>query len=43
VVACAPEQADSLSGVPLRRIGTAGGTTVLGVSVNELQAAWTEH
>jgi phosphoribosylformylglycinamidine synthase subunit PurL len=43
VVACPPEQADSLSGVPLQRIGTVGGTTVVGVSVNELRAAWEEH
>jgi phosphoribosylformylglycinamidine synthase subunit PurL len=43
VVACPPEQAASLSGVPLRRIGTVGGTTVVGVSVDELQAAWEEH
>jgi phosphoribosylformylglycinamidine synthase subunit PurL len=39
VVACAPEHADSLSGVPLRRVGTVAGTTVLGVPVDELRAA----
>jgi phosphoribosylformylglycinamidine synthase II len=40
VVACAPEHADSLSGGAIRRIGTVAGTTVLGVTVNELEAAW---
>jgi phosphoribosylformylglycinamidine synthase subunit PurL len=40
VVACAPEHAELLSDIPLRRIGTAAGTTVLGVALNELEAAW---
>jgi phosphoribosylformylglycinamidine synthase II len=40
VVACAPEHAESLSGIPIRRIGTVAGTTVLGVPLSELQAAW---
>jgi phosphoribosylformylglycinamidine synthase len=40
VVACPPEHADSLAGVALRRIGTVGGTTVLGIPVNALEAAW---
>jgi phosphoribosylformylglycinamidine synthase II len=39
VIACAPEHAETLSGVPLRRLGTVTGTTVLGVPVDELQAA----
>jgi phosphoribosylformylglycinamidine synthase subunit PurL len=39
VIACAPEHADSLSGVPLRRLGTVTGTTVLEVPVDELRAA----
>jgi phosphoribosylformylglycinamidine synthase subunit PurL len=43
VVACAAADADSLSGVPLRRIGTVTGTTVLGVPVNELRAAWEDN
>jgi phosphoribosylformylglycinamidine synthase subunit PurL len=42
VLACAPEHADALSGAALRRIGTVAGTTVLGVPVNQLEAAWTE-
>jgi phosphoribosylformylglycinamidine synthase II len=40
VVACAPEHASSLSNVALRRIGTVTGTTVLGIPVSELRAAW---
>ena len=43
ILACAPEHADSLSGPELRRIGTAAGTTVLGVSMDDLQAAWENH
>jgi phosphoribosylformylglycinamidine synthase II len=40
IVACAPERADILSGPALRRIGTATGTSVLGVPVNDLRQAW---
>jgi phosphoribosylformylglycinamidine synthase subunit PurL len=40
VVACSQEHADSLSGVPLRRIGAVTGTTLLGVPINELSASW---
>jgi phosphoribosylformylglycinamidine synthase II len=40
VVACAPEVAESLAGVPLRRIGTVAGTTVLGIPVTDLRTAW---
>jgi phosphoribosylformylglycinamidine synthase subunit PurL len=39
VIACAAEHAETLSGAPLRRLGTVTGTTVLGVPVDELQAA----
>ena len=37
IVACAPEHADQLAGVPLRRVGTVAGTTVLGVPVSQLR------
>jgi phosphoribosylformylglycinamidine synthase II len=46
VVACAPESAgevESVAGelsVPLRRIGEAGGGTLLGVELSRLQSAW---
>jgi phosphoribosylformylglycinamidine synthase II len=41
VVACPPAVADSLSGeVPLRRIGTVGGGSLLGVSLEELREAY---
>jgi phosphoribosylformylglycinamidine synthase len=46
VVACAPASADAVEalagegGVPLRRIGTAGGATLLGVELQRLQGAW---
>jgi phosphoribosylformylglycinamidine synthase len=40
VVGCAPERVGALSGIPLRRIGTVAGTTVLGVTLDELRAAW---
>jgi phosphoribosylformylglycinamidine synthase subunit PurL len=41
IVACAPEDAPRLAGTELRRIGTAGGPRVLGVSLDELRAAHT--
>jgi phosphoribosylformylglycinamidine synthase subunit PurL len=40
VVGCAPEVAASLTGIPLRRIGTAAGTTVLGIPVTDLRTVW---
>ena len=46
VVACAPEDADEIEsvaaglGVPLRRIGEAGGGTLLGVALDQLRGAW---
>jgi phosphoribosylformylglycinamidine synthase subunit PurL len=40
VVACAPEAAEFLGGIPLRRIGTVAGTTVLGIPVSDLRTAW---
>ena len=40
VVACAPERAEALEGVPLRRIGVVGGERLLGVPLAELQAAY---
>jgi len=39
VVACSPERADALEGVPLRRLGTVGGAKLLGVRLAELRAA----
>jgi phosphoribosylformylglycinamidine synthase subunit PurL len=39
VVACPPDRASALAGVPLRRIGTVAGRTVLGVPLDELRAA----
>jgi len=40
VIACAPQQAESLSGVPLQRLGTAGGATIQGLPVAALREAW---
>jgi len=40
VVACAPEEAAALTGVPLRRIGTVGGATLAGLPVAALREAW---
>ncbi len=41
VVACAPDQVESLpNGVPLRRIGTVGGDSLLGLPLDELRRAW---
>ncbi len=46
VLACAPEVTDEIEsvaaelGVPLRRIGEAGGDTLLGVALERLQSAW---
>jgi len=40
VVACAPEFAETLRGVPLRRLGVVGGDTLLGVPLDELAEAW---
>ena len=40
VLACAEENVLKLGGVPLRRIGTVGGGTLLGIEVDELQRAW---
>ena len=39
VVACPPERAETLEGVPLRRIGVVGGEKLLGASLAELRAA----
>jgi len=39
VVACAPERAEALEGVALRRIGVVGGGGLLGVPLDELRAA----
>jgi phosphoribosylformylglycinamidine (FGAM) synthase-like enzyme len=41
IVACRPEDAARLEGAELRRIGTAGGSKLLGVTLDELQAAYT--
>jgi len=40
IVACAPEFAATLRGVPLRRLGVAGGDTICGVSLGQLEEAW---
>jgi phosphoribosylformylglycinamidine synthase len=42
IVACAPDQADALESgsVPLRRIGTVGGDTLLGLPLDALAKAW---
>jgi phosphoribosylformylglycinamidine synthase II len=46
VLACAPDATDEIesvaseSGVPLRRIGEAGGGTLLGVALDRLRSAW---
>ncbi len=39
VVACTPENAETLAGVPLRRIGTVGGSRLLGVELDRLREA----
>ena len=49
IVACAPERADEIESVaaelnvPLRRIGEAGGGTLLGVALDRLRSAWEGH
>jgi phosphoribosylformylglycinamidine synthase len=40
VVACAPERAEALEGVALRRIGVVGGERLLGVPLAELREAY---
>ena len=40
ILACPPERAEALEGVPLRRIGVVGGDSLLGVRLAELGAAW---
>jgi phosphoribosylformylglycinamidine (FGAM) synthase-like enzyme len=40
VIACAPEEAGSLSGVPLRQIGVVGGDKVGGIPLANLREAW---
>ena len=40
VLACAPEAVEKLAGVPIRRLGVVGGTSLLGLSLHELQEAW---
>jgi phosphoribosylformylglycinamidine (FGAM) synthase-like enzyme len=42
VVACPPEDVAQLEGEEVRRIGTAGGSTLLGVSLADLRAAYDE-
>ena len=39
VLACAPDVVDRLGGVPLRRLGVAGGERLLGQSVDALREA----
>jgi phosphoribosylformylglycinamidine synthase II len=40
VLACAPDEASSLTGVPLTQIGVVGGATLLGLPVAALREAW---
>ena len=40
MLACSPEVVDRLGGVPIRRLGVAGGSQLLGLEVDELQEAW---
>src|SRR5439155_526894 len=40
IVACHAEFADTLRGVPLRRLGVVGGDAICGVSLEELREAW---
>ena len=46
LVACAPDDAPEIeslaaeSGVPLRRVGEVGGSTLLGVELQRLVSAW---
>ena len=42
VVACSPERAEALEGVPLRRLGVARGGKLLGVPLEDLRAAHEE-
>jgi phosphoribosylformylglycinamidine synthase subunit PurL len=39
VLACAPDVAETLSGVPVRRLGVVGGESLLGLPLTELQEA----
>jgi phosphoribosylformylglycinamidine synthase len=40
VLACPPEVAQTLGGVPTRRLGFVGGDSLLGVGLDELREAW---
>jgi len=40
VIACRPQDVSRLEGVPLRRIGAAGGAKLLGVPLDELRSAY---
>ena len=40
VLACAPDEVDRLGGIPIRRLGTVGGTGLLGIELDELLEAW---
>jgi phosphoribosylformylglycinamidine synthase len=40
VLACSPDVVDLLGGVPLRRLGVAGGTRLLGLELDELREAY---
>jgi hypothetical protein len=39
VLACAPDVVDRLGGVPIRRLGIAGGDSLFGFTVDELRQA----
>ena len=41
VLACAPDEVDRLGGVPIRRLGVAGGESLLGLTLDELREAHT--
>ena len=40
MLACAPDVVDLLGGVPLRRLGVVGGTSLLGLELDELREAY---
>jgi phosphoribosylformylglycinamidine synthase subunit PurL len=41
VLACAPGDVDALGGVPIRKLGVAGGDSLLGLTLTELEGAHT--
>jgi hypothetical protein len=39
VLACTPDEAERLGGVPIRKLGVVGGETMLGIELDELKEA----